>query len=136
MNEAGQTYEYDSIVEWYAMGERTDPLTRKPISNIQILLPNHHAKSQIEEWKKKYLTSRRKRMEPVLPITDKEHARMVLFEKHLQLTNLGKSKIEQALQKLSRQKAQDLSRLNKEFAKLKEKVSREHGICLEAATSK
>jgi hypothetical protein len=54
INEAGQTYEYEAIVEWYAMGNRSDPLTRKEIKNTQFLVPNQVLKSQILEWKEKY----------------------------------------------------------------------------------
>ena len=36
LNEAGQTYEYQSIVEWYAGGHRTDPLINKAIKNVVI----------------------------------------------------------------------------------------------------
>mmetsp|Transcript_22878 Transcript_22878/g.44627 ORF Transcript_22878/g.44627 Transcript_22878/m.44627 type:complete len:299 (-) Transcript_22878:75-971(-) len=63
INEAGQTYEYESIVDWYAMGKRTDPLTRKAIQSVQVLIPNHALKSQIQEWKQNYPQMQRKKME-------------------------------------------------------------------------
>ncbi len=63
LNEAGQTYEYQSIVQWYAEGHRTDPLTRKEIKNVAILIPVHSLKSRILEWKQTYPQTEKKRME-------------------------------------------------------------------------
>mmetsp|Transcript_16407 Transcript_16407/g.26636 ORF Transcript_16407/g.26636 Transcript_16407/m.26636 type:complete len:394 (-) Transcript_16407:225-1406(-) len=53
INEAGQTYEYASISEWYALGHRTDPCTRMEIKDLRLTL-NHVLKSQILEWKENY----------------------------------------------------------------------------------
>eukprot|EP00466_Bigelowiella_natans_P017340 jgi/Bigna1/45060/e_gw1.110.30.1 len=51
VNEVGQTHECESIVEWFAMGHRTDPLTRKEIKNVRLLTPNQVLKAQMLEWK-------------------------------------------------------------------------------------
>jgi len=52
INEAGNSYEYLSIAEWFALGHRTDPLSGVAIRNPTLLIPNRSLKSQIEDWKK------------------------------------------------------------------------------------
>lgn len=75
VNEAGQTYDRESIVGWYAAGNRIDPLTQKPIENVQ-LFPNQHVKSAIEEWKQKCLEAKRQPMEREgLPLDYKVYAK-------------------------------------------------------------
>jgi len=86
INEAGQTYDCGSITAWYARGGRTDPLTRKPIQNFQLLIPNHHLKAQIENWKQQAPAAKRKKMEPAdfklaCEIFAKEYHRQSLLEK-------------------------------------------------------
>eukprot|EP00466_Bigelowiella_natans_P015336 jgi/Bigna1/40874/e_gw1.47.69.1 len=50
VNEIGHTYEFESIMEWYALGHRTDPLTQRTVQNLQLLIPNHNLRSKIQEW--------------------------------------------------------------------------------------
>lgn len=46
----GQTYERARIQEWFAHGNNTDPVTRKPLPVLD-LKPNHKLRDCIEEWK-------------------------------------------------------------------------------------
>jgi len=50
MNMVGQTYEFESISEWFALGKRSDPVTRQPLNDTR-LVPNIAIRSQILEWK-------------------------------------------------------------------------------------
>mmetsp|Transcript_17292 Transcript_17292/g.20840 ORF Transcript_17292/g.20840 Transcript_17292/m.20840 type:complete len:379 (-) Transcript_17292:262-1398(-) len=54
INDAGSTYEYLSIAEWFALGNRIDPISGIKIHNPTLLIPNRSLKSQIEEWKQKH----------------------------------------------------------------------------------
>jgi len=70
-----------------------------------------------------------------LPLTQKEEERMKLFGDLYELVDESKSKVHEALEKISSQKSQELSRLDKEFSKIREKVSRERGRCAEMVMS-
>ena len=64
VNEAGQTYERESIVQWYAMGNLYDPLTRKEIKDAEALTLNTALQAQINEWKQECVRrAQRKEME-------------------------------------------------------------------------
>jgi len=67
INEAGNTYEYLSIAEWFALGRRTDPLSGTKIRNPTLLIPNRSLKSQIQEWMQKHP---QRRNDPVLQKAD------------------------------------------------------------------
>mmetsp|Transcript_9273 Transcript_9273/g.12754 ORF Transcript_9273/g.12754 Transcript_9273/m.12754 type:complete len:377 (+) Transcript_9273:186-1316(+) len=54
INDAGSTYEYLSIAEWFALGHRTDPISGVKVHNPTLLIPNRSLKSQIEDWRQKH----------------------------------------------------------------------------------
>ena len=79
INEAGHTYDFESIFDWYASGHRTDPLTRQEIKNINCLIPNRLAESLISAFLQDDPTMQRKKLEK----SDYEMA-CEAFEKQLQ----------------------------------------------------
>eukprot|EP00468_Gymnochlora_sp_CCMP2014_P013745 CAMPEP_0167751258 /NCGR_PEP_ID=MMETSP0110_2-20121227/6463_1 /TAXON_ID=629695 /ORGANISM="Gymnochlora sp., Strain CCMP2014" /LENGTH=755 /DNA_ID=CAMNT_0007636703 /DNA_START=18 /DNA_END=2285 /DNA_ORIENTATION=+ len=94
------------------------------------------ARADSSEKESRSETQRKEGVPFYLPLTCEEGERMKLFGTHSELVNSCRSKIEQALQDLSVQKNQELSKMHKEFDAVMNKLSQERRRCKDLVTQR